>query len=47
MVSTLPLWRSFDPIVILSGKREDQKEKNQQVKGSEQPTETLFEPGEQ
>ncbi len=47
MVSTLPLWRGFDPIVIFSGKRKDKKNKEEASNSPEQQPETLFDRDEQ
>jgi hypothetical protein len=44
MMSTLPIWRSFDPIVIFSGKRKEGRAKKKPMDDSDQPTETLFDP---
>jgi hypothetical protein len=42
MVSTLPLWRGFDPIVIFSGKNKDKKNKEAAPNDPEQQPETIF-----
>ena len=42
MMSTLPLWRGFDPIIILSGKKKDKKGKDEMAEGTEQRPETIF-----
>jgi hypothetical protein len=47
MVSTLPLWRGFDPIVIFSGKKKDKKGKEEAPNSPEQQSETLFDRDEQ
>ena len=47
MVSTLPLWRGFDPIVIFSGKKKDKKDKEEEPNKVTQLPETLFDRDEQ
>ena len=47
MVSTLPLWRGFDPIVIFSGKKKDKKGKEEAPNKVTQQPETLFDHDEQ
>jgi len=43
-MSTLPLWRGFDPIVIFSGDKKKKKEKDRKdiPKTNESKSETLF-----
>jgi hypothetical protein len=43
-MSTLPLWRGFDPIVIFSGDKKKKKEKDRKdiSKTNEPKAETLF-----
>jgi len=44
LMSTLPLWRGFDPIVIFSGDKKKKKEKDRKdiPKTNESKSETLF-----
>ena len=42
LMSTLPLWRGFDPIVIFSGDKKKKKDRNDIPKTNEAKSETLF-----
>jgi len=42
LMSTLPLWRGFDPIVIFSGDKKKKKDRNDVSKAHEPESETLF-----
>ena len=42
LVSTLPLWRGLDPIVILAGKKKETKTKDEPSDSTEQPSEEFF-----
>jgi hypothetical protein len=42
LMSSLPLWRGFDPIAIFSGKKKKQKDRNEIPNKNEAKSETLF-----
>jgi hypothetical protein len=42
MMSTLPLWRGFDPVVIFSGNKKKKKDRKDTPKTKEAKSETLF-----
>ncbi|WP_407924803.1 cadherin-like domain-containing protein [Desulfosarcina ovata] len=42
MVSTLPFWRDFDPIIIFSGRKKEKRQPKAPAENAGQPTERLF-----
>jgi hypothetical protein len=42
LMSTVPLWRGFDPIVIFSGDKKKKKDRNEIPNTNEAKSETLF-----
>ncbi|WP_020588982.1 hypothetical protein [Desulfobacter curvatus] len=42
MVSTLPIWRDFDPVIILSGRKKEKKQPMEPAESAGQSAERLF-----
>jgi hypothetical protein len=42
LMTSLPLWRGFDPIAIFSGDKKRQKDRNKIPNTNEPKSETLF-----
>jgi len=42
LMSSLPLWRGFDPIAIFSGDKKRKKDRNEIQNKNEPKSETLF-----